>query len=76
MATPGTPAELSSVATAIEELSRRVLGMADGLSGGQAPPGGRTADPQDSAAGQALYRAERALDDARRQIDKAARLLS
>lgn len=67
------------MATAIEDLSRRVLAMADDLSGLSHPgpaTGGRPGEPEDSAAGQALYRAERALEDARRQIDKAIRLLS
>lgn len=57
---PGSvAAELSSLATAVDELTRRVTAIADGL---------RTAG-RDDLAGE-LYKAERALLSARRHLDR------
>lgn len=57
---PNLPvAELSSVATALEELAARVSSMADGLSGGRRE--GKAAD---------LYEIERALGAAHRRLTK------
>ncbi|HUQ39788.1 MAG TPA: hypothetical protein VM030_06500 [Acidimicrobiales bacterium] len=52
-------AELSSVATALEELATRVSALADGLSGGRRE--GKAAD---------LYEIERALAGAHRRLTK------
>ena len=60
-AVPGSPAELSSMATALDELARRVSSIADRYSGSK----------QDDVAAE-LYEVERALKGAYRRLAKVA----
>ena len=62
MATAGVAAELSSIRTALEELTQRITGLAEG----------RANDDEDPLA-QGLFDVERVLGDALRRLERLGR---
>jgi hypothetical protein len=64
MATSGVAAELSSITTALEELTRRITGLAE-----------REAGTEDEAVTQALFGVERTLGEALRRLERLGKTL-
>jgi hypothetical protein len=62
MATPGVAAELSSIRTALDELTRRITGLAE-----------RHADDADDPFAQGLFEVERTLGEALRRLERLGR---
>ena len=62
MATAGVAAELSSIRTALEELTQRITGLAEGHSG-----------DEDDPLAQGLFDVERVLGDALRRLERIGR---